>query len=710
MRRLTLLDSKEDELIWWISLHEGKEAKTMSKSFKVGIIGAGNMGSGIAQKMAQEGLDVTLVDVTDQQVERGIGSIRKTLAEGVERGIFSEDQVKAILNRLHGTSSYEALKDADLVVEAVFEDVQVKGAVFQKLDSICDEKTIFATNTSSLFVKELATFTKRPDRVIGMHYFYHPAKNRLVEIIPHQETSQETIETTLLIGKLHNKTCIVVKDSPGFAVNRYFVPFLNESVHLLQDGVANIPTIDAAAKQGFDIGMGPFELMNVTGIPIAEHSCTYLAKEISEFYAPSELLQKQTEMKQDWDLRGDIDESKFAEINRHLYATVFGVAGAQVDEGVASIEDTDRGAKIGLKWKFGPFELINKVGVKEALEMVTQLNSKRSSFHVPTILQEHALKDQSFAFNYIDMETKNGIAYITINRPEAMNALNPVVVEQLEKAFDQAEENPDVKGIAIQGAGKAFVAGADIKFFIDCIESNQIEKNVEFTRKGHQLFRRMETSDKMTIAVLDGLSLGGGSELALSCQAIVATAQGSLAFPESGLGIYPGLGGMLRLNKHVGKELSKYFVLTGKPLTAAAAKDLGIVTALTEMENLETTIEMVLAQGKREKYATREIPTTYNEMVDGFSDENVERMINGERPHQVSEAFADKVMKILGFKAQTAMKTINDLIDQQTEMTIDEGIELELSYLVKTFETEEAHIGLKASMNGERPVFKKAEV
>lgn len=682
----------------------------MSKSFKVGVIGAGNMGSGIAQKMAQEGLDVTLVDVTDEQVERGVSIIEKTLREGVDRGIFSENTVIETMNRLHATSSYEALKDADLIVEAVFEDLNVKGNVFRKLDSICDDKTIFATNTSSLFVKDLAKFTKRPEKVIGMHYFYHPAKNRLVEVIPHQTTSKETIETTLLIGKLHNKTCIVVKDSPGFAVNRYFVPFLNESVRLLEEGVANIPTIDAAAKQGFEIGMGPFELMNVTGIPIAEHSCTYLAKEISDFYAPCELLKNQTNIKQDWNLNGEVDESKFAEINRHLYATVFGVAGAQVDEGVASVEDTDRGAKIGLKWKLGPFELINKVGVKKAYEMVKELDSKRPGFHVPQILKDYDEKNLSFEFNYIDLEIKNGIAYITINRPEAMNALNPVVVDQLERAFNRAEKDPDVKGIAIQGAGKAFVAGADIKFFIECIQHNQIEKNVTFTRKGHELFRRFETSEKITIAVLDGLSLGGGSELALSCQAIVATSQGSLAFPESGLGIYPGLGGMLRMNKHINKELTKYFVFTGKGLSAQMAKDLGIVTELTDMEKIEETIEKIVAIGKVDKYSDRMIPVSFNEIVDAFTEENVERMLNGQQPLGVSETFGEKMTKILSYKGSIALEMINELINQQSALTIDEGIELELSYLVGIFKTDDALIGLSASLRGVRPIFNKAKV
>ena len=450
--------------------------------------------------------------------------------------------------------------------------------------------------------------------------------------------------------------------------------------------------------------------MNVTGLPIALHTNTTLGNEISEFYAPMELLRTQTESKQDWDLSGEVDESKFAEINRHLYAAIFGIAGAQVDEGVASIEDTDRGAKIGLRWSLGPFELMNKVGVKEAYNMVKELDSKRPGFHVPNVLKEQAEKEQPFEFKFVDLEIKNGVAYITINRPEAMNALNPVVVEQLEEAFEQAEKNVDVKGIAIQGAGKAFVAGADIKHFIECIQTGQLETNIAFTRKGHELFRRFETSDKVTIAVLDGLSLGGGSELALSCQKIVATNQGSMAFPESGLGIYPGLGGMLRTNLHIGKELTKYFVMTGTPLRAEEAKELGIVTELVEMGNIEAAIEKIVANGKVDKYPKREIPSSYNELITAFSEENVQLMLNGEQPQGINDKLAAKLTKILSYKGPFALELINKLINQQSELTIDQSIELELDHLTTIFETEDALNGLIAVTTGQRPTFKGRKV
>jgi enoyl-CoA hydratase / 3-hydroxyacyl-CoA dehydrogenase len=151
---------------------------------KVGIIGAGNMGSGIAQKTAQEGLSVVLVDVKPEFVEKGIATMRATLNEAVERKILKPEQADATMNRIHGDTDVSETKDCDLVIEAVFEDMEVKKDLFSRLDQACGPQTILATNTSSFSVDELARATRRPDRFVGLHFFYHPAKNRLLEIIP----------------------------------------------------------------------------------------------------------------------------------------------------------------------------------------------------------------------------------------------------------------------------------------------------------------------------------------------------------------------------------------------------------------------------------------------------------------------------------------------------------------------------------------------
>ncbi|MGO1932049.1 MAG: 3-hydroxyacyl-CoA dehydrogenase NAD-binding domain-containing protein, partial [Ruoffia tabacinasalis] len=347
----------------------------MSEQFTAAIIGAGTMGSGVAQKIAQEGIPVTLVDVTQEQVENGLQKIKDMLNEGVDRGVFTEAYVKETLDLITLTTDYNDLKDIDFVVEAVFEDMGVKTEVLQKLDGILKEEAILSSNTSSFYIRDLAKVTNRPDRFIGMHYFFHPAKNRLLEIISHEGTSEETVAIANRFADLHNKTAITVKDSPGFAVNRFFVPWLTESVRIYEEGVANKATIDKAAEQTFKIGMGPFTLMNASGIPIAYHSANTLAAEISEFYAPPKTLEDQVNSKELWDVEdGDVDESKFETISRRLLGVSIGAATALVDEGVASIEDTDRGAMVGLRWKIGPFKLANQYGVKETYEMVKEIS------------------------------------------------------------------------------------------------------------------------------------------------------------------------------------------------------------------------------------------------------------------------------------------------------------------------------------------------
>ena len=605
----------------------------MSKISKIGVVGAGNMGSGIAQKIAQEGLDVVMVDTGDELVKRGMDNIQRLLREGVERKIFRPDDVGRIMSRITGTTDLQALADADLVIEAVFEDKGVKTELFKRLDSICMDKTILATNTSSFYVREFAEATSRPDRVIGLHYFYHPAKNRLLEVIPQGKTSSQTIDRALLAAKLHGKTAILVKDAPGFAVNRFFVPFLNEAARMLEEGLAGIPTIEEAAKRAFRIGMGPFELMNVTRLPITFHSTVTLGNELGPFYATAGIMKSQMEKKAtDWDLSGEVQEEKIAAVMDRLYGVCLGVAAALVDEGVATMEDTDRGAKVGLRWALGPFEIMNRLGIEKTFALVEKVADKYPGFRMPGLLARQRQSGRPFAFTLVNLAIDKDIATITINRPEAMNALNETVVAQLTERFSEAEKNPGVSAIIFQGAGKAFVAGADIRYFVEKIKAGKIADIVDFTRKGHQLFRRIEDSNKLTIALLDGLSMGGGSELALACQAIVATPAGSLSFPETGIGIYPGLGGMLRLGRHLGPELAKYYVLTGAAITASDAQELGIVTRLVEPSAVDEAIRNLIREGRPDKYRPRPIPDRFTLWRTLFGAENTATLLAGENP------------------------------------------------------------------------------
>ncbi len=339
----------------------------------VAIIGAGNMGSGIAQKSAQELFEVQMVDREEQWVERGQEIISNFLDEALERRIFSPKQVDGIKGRVTGVVGTENVDpNTDLVIEAVFEDFDIKTAVFKILDEVCNDDTILASNTSSLSVNELAEATGRPDRFVGLHFFFHPAKNRLIEVIPAKSTSAESLALVEQYCKTMGKVVIVCKDKPGFVVNRFFVPWLNEACLLAEEGLATAAQIDAVACKAFRIGMGPFALMNLTGPPIALHSTDYLAEQLNcPRYTGSTNLRTLVEEGRMWNLEGEkeVDEATATIISERLLGQVFAVSAQIVDEEICSLEDVDRGAKVGLRWARGPFELANRLGISEAHRM-----------------------------------------------------------------------------------------------------------------------------------------------------------------------------------------------------------------------------------------------------------------------------------------------------------------------------------------------------
>lgn len=382
----------------------------MGNSYKIGIVGAGNMGSSVAQQMAVEGLAVTLVDLNDVQVKQGIESITNRLQQAVDRKAITAYKMKDTLNRIKGSTSYEDLEDMDLIIEAIFEDKKLKGELFRMLDGICDPRTILATNTASLNVHELASWTFRPEKVVGMHYFCHPIKNNILEIIPHQGTSEETLKIAAMIGKQHVKTNIIVKDYPGFCVNRMLIPFCTSAVRVLEQKIANIPTIEAACKTAFGIRMGPFELMNRINMPIAAHVSRTLGIEFGSVYASPQLLNIQIETHERFDLSGEVDGTKIRTVMDYMYGVLLGVACQLVDEGVASMEDTDLGAKIGLAWEYGPFEIMNKLGIKKVYEYVNVMSNQFPDFKMPKLLLTHYVTEEPFEFNYAVPEVTENVA------------------------------------------------------------------------------------------------------------------------------------------------------------------------------------------------------------------------------------------------------------------------------------------------------------
>ncbi len=238
----------------------------MKEIHTLGIVGSGQMGGGIGQVGAQAGFAVLLYDITPQIVNRALENIQRGLVRLTERGKLPEEEQRAILSRLRGTANLVELREADLIIEAAPEDYEIKKAMFQQLDQITRPEAILASNTSSISLTQLGAITKRPDKVIGMHFMNPPVVMQLVEIVCGLVTSDDTLQVVDALAKKMGKTTILAKDYAGFIVNRILLPMINEAIYALYEGVGGVEDIDQGMKLGTNQPMGPLALADLIGL------------------------------------------------------------------------------------------------------------------------------------------------------------------------------------------------------------------------------------------------------------------------------------------------------------------------------------------------------------------------------------------------------------------------------------------------------------
>jgi 3-hydroxyacyl-CoA dehydrogenase len=259
--------------------------------YKAAVVGAGTMGAEIAQVITYSGLPVVLKDVNRELVEKGLQKIREIYRKRVDKSKMTAADMEAKMNLVSGSDSYDALKDADIVIEAVPEVMSLKRKVFSELDSVCAESSILATNTSSLSVSEIASVTRRPSKVIGMHFFYPAHVMKLVEVIPGLATGEETLQDVMSFTESLRKIPVKVNECAGFLVNRLLMPYLNEAAFCVQEGQATIREIDQTACD-FGLPMGPFTLVDNLGLDVCAEVVKVLVQAYGNRMKPAELWQR----------------------------------------------------------------------------------------------------------------------------------------------------------------------------------------------------------------------------------------------------------------------------------------------------------------------------------------------------------------------------------------------------------------------------------
>ena len=559
------------------------------------VLGGGNMGSGIAQACAQAGFPVRVRDVDAPSIARGRSLIERMLNGAIERKKSTPARRDEVLGRITFTTDLaDAVRDARLVVEAVFEDEAVKRSLFAELGPIVSPETIVATNTSSFSVTTLGEGFPTPGRFAGLHFFFPAAINKLVEIVGGRATSRATLQELERFCYVLRKIPIETRDSAGFCVNRYFVPFLNEAARLAEEEVASLATIEEVGRELFGATLGPFELMNVTGVPIAFHAETSLFRAFGPAYAPSRLLESQFRSGSPWPWKEtNVEPEKKGAVRERLLGLTIGIATRLVEEGVATPEATDRGATVGLRRKWGPFAQLSSVGLSEGLGSVDAY-AKRwpGNFPVSAALRDRAARgERHWPLALVRIERDGPVAWVLLDRPEVLNSLNSDVLRQVESTFHELESSPGLRVVVLAGSSPVFAAGADIEE----MAGKTPAEGVEFGFLGQRVAERIERFPAPVIALIEGYAFGGGLELALAADFIVAAEGAQLGLPEVGLGIHPGMGGATRLTHLIGRARTKYLVYTGARVSAEEAFRLGFVTKVVPAATAREDVAAIAA-------------------------------------------------------------------------------------------------------------------
>lgn len=607
---------------------------------KVLVVGAGTMGHGIAEVCALSGHEVTLVDISDEILERAKNKIKWSLEKLWEKGKMRESPER-ILDRIKTTTNLEeAAKYAEFVIEAVIENTEVKRKVFKTIDEN-NEVAILSTNTSTIPITEIASATSRPSRVIGLHFFNPPALIKLVEIIRGEKTSDETVKACIDFAKSIGMDYVLVnKDVPGFLVNRINLRVFGEALALLEEG-KKAEEIDAAMRYRLGLPMGLFEVVDFSGVDVIYNVMREVSKrglKVIGFELIEEMVKEgRLGMKTGkgfYEYTGFYSRAKISRLNAYkvnplrILAPGVNEAAWIIRNNVASKENIDKAMVLGMSYPRGILEVADDYGIDN---IVYLLESRKEIYTIDPLLKDmlnsgklgkksgegfYKWKHESLRIGLVNYEKRHNYVLITMERIEKLNALNEEMWKSLHEAFIRASKDPDVRVVMITGKGNAFSVGADISVmnawrkFIDGI--------IYFEKVALPVVEILLSYEKPIISLVNGYAFGGGLELNLFFDIVIASEDATFSVPEGLIGAMPPIASTLGV-AILGRKLGRY-LLTGEQIDAEEAKALGLVDVVVPRDQLEIAgIEFVEKISKVAPLSCKAIKASMNSLRNVFA-------------------------------------------------------------------------------------------
>ncbi len=584
------------------------------------VLGAGVMGHGIAEVAALAGCEVSLFDVKQEFINSALEKMKWSLSKFAEKKTITDDAAKAAYSRVKGTLLLvDAVRNADLVIEAAPEDLAIKRDLFAKVDRAAPKGALFASNTSTLPISEIASSTGRESSFVGIHFFNPPPLMPLVEVIRGNKTSGEAFDLAVALGRRFGKEVVLCeKDVPGFIVNRILGPLLNEAAWSVSRGEATVEQVDSMALYGVGLPMGLFELADYSGIDTIYKAGEAVRSRDATNVLVAPLFRKKFESgklgrksgegfytygKENWE-RPNIPRQAGEGMDPLLvFSPAVNAAAWLLRNRVCSADDLDKSVKLGLGFPDGILKLADGWGIDSVVASLKAKQKKNGEFYKLDPLLEQMVAEGKLGtksgkgfYQYgasekrmeeIAIKKQPPLAWVILNRPHRLNMLTQKLIGEFAAAMKELEADASVRVVIVRGEGdRSFSAGADLTSF----DISSPAAIFDLARGWFEAFSTVERLNKPVIAAINGLALGGGCELALACDFRLASEDAQIGLTETKLGIIPGAGGTQRLARIVGMGKAKEMVFFGEKLSAEEALKVGLVNRVFRKPEFEAGV------------------------------------------------------------------------------------------------------------------------